>query len=115
MSRLDKERYHTLKQYRCEINAFALAFHPMAEANDKLTKVAFFKIKSVCSLSGIKAEQPRKRALPGQYHNCHRTYTRPNTVLILRAALNSWVTTAQRNSHTTRTQTVHPPASYVSK
>ncbi|GBP97659.1 Nucleic-acid-binding protein from transposon X-element [Eumeta japonica] len=41
-----------------------------AEANDKATKVAFFKIRSVCSLSGVKAEQPRKRALPGQCHNC---------------------------------------------
>ncbi|GBP77769.1 Nucleic-acid-binding protein from transposon X-element [Eumeta japonica] len=40
-----------------------------AEANDKATKAAFFKI-SVCSLSGVKAEQPRKRALPGQCHNC---------------------------------------------
>ncbi|GBP90251.1 hypothetical protein EVAR_89370_1 [Eumeta japonica] len=41
-----------------------------AEAKDKRTKAAFFKIKSVYSLSGIKAEQPRKRALPGQCHNC---------------------------------------------
>ncbi|GBP07603.1 Nucleic-acid-binding protein from transposon X-element [Eumeta japonica] len=41
-----------------------------AEANDKATKAAFFKIRSVCSLSGVKAEQPRKRALPGQCHNC---------------------------------------------
>ncbi|GBP64243.1 Nucleic-acid-binding protein from transposon X-element [Eumeta japonica] len=41
-----------------------------AEANDKTTKAAFFKIKSVCSLSGIRAEQPRKRALTGQCHNC---------------------------------------------
>ncbi|GBP46496.1 Nucleic-acid-binding protein from transposon X-element [Eumeta japonica] len=28
------------------------------------------KSGSVCSLSGVKAEQPRKRALPGQCHNC---------------------------------------------
>ncbi|GBP25702.1 Nucleic-acid-binding protein from transposon X-element [Eumeta japonica] len=41
-----------------------------SEANDKATKAAFFKIRSVCSLSGVKAEQPRKRALPGQCHNC---------------------------------------------
>ncbi|GBP34443.1 Nucleic-acid-binding protein from transposon X-element [Eumeta japonica] len=41
-----------------------------AEANDKATKAAFFKIRSVCSLSGVKAEQTRKRALPGQCHNC---------------------------------------------
>ncbi|GBP63382.1 Nucleic-acid-binding protein from transposon X-element [Eumeta japonica] len=41
-----------------------------AEANDKATKAAFFKIRSVCALSGVKAEQPRKRALPGQCHNC---------------------------------------------
>ncbi|GBP58741.1 Nucleic-acid-binding protein from transposon X-element [Eumeta japonica] len=40
------------------------------EANDKATKVAFFQIRSVCSPSGIKAEQPRKRALFGQCHNC---------------------------------------------
>ncbi|GBP68225.1 Nucleic-acid-binding protein from transposon X-element [Eumeta japonica] len=38
--------------------------------NDKATKAAFFQIRSVCSLSGIKAEQLRKRALPGQCHNC---------------------------------------------
>ncbi|GBP78724.1 hypothetical protein EVAR_65468_1 [Eumeta japonica] len=41
-----------------------------AEANDKATKVAFLKIRSVCLLSGVKAEQPRKRALSGQCHNC---------------------------------------------
>ncbi|GBP51963.1 hypothetical protein EVAR_80058_1 [Eumeta japonica] len=40
-----------------------------AEVNDKTTKAAFFKIRSVCSLSGVKGEQPRKRALPGQCHN----------------------------------------------
>ncbi|GBP36166.1 hypothetical protein EVAR_4310_1 [Eumeta japonica] len=32
-----------------------------AETNDKATKAAFFKIRIVCSLSGVKAEQPRKR------------------------------------------------------
>ncbi|GBP78310.1 Nucleic-acid-binding protein from transposon X-element [Eumeta japonica] len=41
-----------------------------AEANVKATKAAFFEMRSVCSLSGIKAEQSRKRALPGQCHNC---------------------------------------------
>ncbi|GBP19273.1 Nucleic-acid-binding protein from transposon X-element [Eumeta japonica] len=41
-----------------------------AEANDKTTKAAFFKIRSVCFLSGVKAEHPHKRALPGQCHNC---------------------------------------------
>ncbi|GBP11630.1 Nucleic-acid-binding protein from transposon X-element [Eumeta japonica] len=40
-----------------------------AEANAKATKATFFKIRSVCSLSGVKAKQPRKRALPGQCHN----------------------------------------------
>ncbi|GBP50498.1 Nucleic-acid-binding protein from transposon X-element [Eumeta japonica] len=41
-----------------------------AEANDRATKATFFQIRSVCFLSGIKAEQLRKRALPGQCHNC---------------------------------------------
>ncbi|GBP85772.1 Nucleic-acid-binding protein from transposon X-element [Eumeta japonica] len=41
-----------------------------AEANDKATKATFFKIRSICPLSGVKAEQPCKRALPGQCHNC---------------------------------------------
>ncbi|GBP44558.1 Nucleic-acid-binding protein from transposon X-element [Eumeta japonica] len=41
-----------------------------AEANDKAMKAAFFKIRSVCSLSDVKEEQPRKRALPGLCHNC---------------------------------------------
>ncbi|GBP07031.1 hypothetical protein EVAR_4452_1 [Eumeta japonica] len=40
------------------------------QTNNKATKAVFFKIKSVCSLSGIIAEQPRKRALPGQRYNC---------------------------------------------
>ncbi|GBP58708.1 Nucleic-acid-binding protein from transposon X-element [Eumeta japonica] len=44
--------------------------HHPSEANDKATKAAFFKIRSICSLSGVKAEQPRKRALSGQCHNC---------------------------------------------
>ncbi|GBP59385.1 Nucleic-acid-binding protein from transposon X-element [Eumeta japonica] len=34
------------------------------------TKAAFFKIRSLCSLSCVKAEQLRKRGLPGQCHNC---------------------------------------------
>ncbi|GBP75065.1 hypothetical protein EVAR_48745_1 [Eumeta japonica] len=49
------------------INRATLRVRP---ANDKATKAAFFKIRSVCSVSGVKAEQPRKRALPGQCHNC---------------------------------------------
>ncbi|GBP09241.1 hypothetical protein EVAR_4095_1 [Eumeta japonica] len=42
----------------------------IAEANDKATKATFYKIQNMCSLSGIKVEQPRKRALPGQCHKC---------------------------------------------
>ncbi|GBP78250.1 Nucleic-acid-binding protein from transposon X-element [Eumeta japonica] len=41
-----------------------------AETNDKVTKAAFFKVKSLCSLSGIKVEQQSKRSLPGQCHKC---------------------------------------------
>ncbi|GBP12561.1 Nucleic-acid-binding protein from transposon X-element [Eumeta japonica] len=33
-------------------------------------KAIFFKIKTECSLSGIKVELPHKRSSPGQCHNC---------------------------------------------
>ncbi|GBP10177.1 hypothetical protein EVAR_77580_1 [Eumeta japonica] len=52
-----------------------------AETNDKATKAAFFKIKSVLSLSEIKAEQPLKRALPAQYRRNKDTDSLPACVL----------------------------------
>ncbi|GBP84189.1 Nucleic-acid-binding protein from transposon X-element [Eumeta japonica] len=86
-----------------------------AEANDKATKAAFFKIRSVCSLSGVKAEQPRKRALPGSAITASPTGIRPVIASILRAASNAWVTTARRNVRAIRTQTVHPPVFYANR
>ncbi|GBP60690.1 hypothetical protein EVAR_55760_1 [Eumeta japonica] len=40
-----------------------------AEVNDREKNTAFYKIKTVCSLSGIKAEQPCIRALSRQRYN----------------------------------------------
>ncbi|GBP70853.1 hypothetical protein EVAR_53517_1 [Eumeta japonica] len=65
-----------------------------AKANDKATKADFFKIKSVCSLSGIKMEQSHKHALPGHCYNYY-TDTRPSIALIPRDGLNVWETTSR--------------------
>ncbi|GBP26109.1 hypothetical protein EVAR_15122_1 [Eumeta japonica] len=37
---------------------------------DTATKRSFYRIKAVCSLSGIKVEQPHKKSIPGQCFNC---------------------------------------------
>ncbi|GBP95099.1 Nucleic-acid-binding protein from transposon X-element [Eumeta japonica] len=37
---------------------------------DQETKRSFYRIKAVCSLSGIKVEQPHKKSIPGQCFNC---------------------------------------------
>ncbi|GBP52107.1 hypothetical protein EVAR_42010_1 [Eumeta japonica] len=47
------------------------AFHTYSLKEEREIRVVLGGIpRSICSLSGIKAEQPRKRALPGQCHNC---------------------------------------------
>ncbi|GBP89449.1 hypothetical protein EVAR_52499_1 [Eumeta japonica] len=69
-----------------------------AEANDKATKAAFFKIRSVCSLSGVKAEQPANAPYPGSVITASPTGIRPATAFIQRVALSAWATTAQRNA-----------------
>ncbi|GBP78641.1 hypothetical protein EVAR_98568_1 [Eumeta japonica] len=52
---------------------------------------------------------------PGSVITAGPTGTRPVIAFILRAASNAWATTAQRNVRAIRTQTVHPPVSYVNK
>ncbi|GBP64562.1 hypothetical protein EVAR_89608_1 [Eumeta japonica] len=37
---------------------------------DQETKRSFYRIKAVCSLSGVKVEQPHKKSIPGQCFNC---------------------------------------------
>ncbi|GBP17421.1 hypothetical protein EVAR_8781_1 [Eumeta japonica] len=55
---------HILNRYREPFELVLIS--STVETNDKATKAAFYKIKSVCSLSGIKAEQLRTCALTEQ-------------------------------------------------
>ncbi|GBP66391.1 Nucleic-acid-binding protein from transposon X-element [Eumeta japonica] len=87
-----------------------------AEANDKATKAAFFKIRSVCSLSpASKRSSPANAPYPGSVTTASPTGIRPVFAFIQRVALSAWATTAQRNAHAIRTQTVHPPVSCANR
>ncbi|GBP91943.1 hypothetical protein EVAR_68798_1 [Eumeta japonica] len=61
-------------------------FWSPAQPRPTTTKAAFFKIRSVCSLSGVKAEQPANAPYPGSVTTASPTGTRPVTAIILRAA-----------------------------
>ncbi|GBP02607.1 hypothetical protein EVAR_98566_1 [Eumeta japonica] len=62
-----------------------------------------------------KRSNPINAPYPGSVITAGPTGTRPVIAFILRAASNAWATTAQRNVRAIRTQTVHPPVSYVNK
>ncbi|GBP44070.1 hypothetical protein EVAR_85224_1 [Eumeta japonica] len=57
-----------------------------AEANDKATKAAFFKIRGAYAPSGVKAEQPANAPYPGSVITASPTGIRPATAFIQRVA-----------------------------
>ncbi|GBP96949.1 Histone H4 [Eumeta japonica] len=80
---------------------------PVDEVKEDLVAQSL-PVQSVCSLSGVKAEQPANAPYPGSVTTASPTGTRPVTVIIQRAALNAWATTAQRNARNKDTD--GPPA-----
>ncbi|GBP92061.1 hypothetical protein EVAR_67789_1 [Eumeta japonica] len=112
----DKDRWTELRR-RCADKGiqFSQARNSVQGLKLQAKTVADFKNLQNLSvlLSGVKAEQPRKRALPGQCHNCQSYGHRP--LLLSFCALREMpVTMAQRNV-AIRTQTVLPPVSCKQK
>ncbi|GBP26867.1 hypothetical protein EVAR_16447_1 [Eumeta japonica] len=86
-----------------------------SEAKEKEMKAACPNIKSVCSLSGIKVEQPRKRAQPGSATTIYLAVILHSIASIPHDALSTWENMTQHYTRAIRSQTDCLPVSYVEK
>ncbi|GBP84785.1 hypothetical protein EVAR_66655_1 [Eumeta japonica] len=69
--------------------------------------------KQYAPLPGLKWSSPTKRVFQGNALIVNSMYTRPKIVISDLAVSSAWVTTALQRALTTKTQTGHPPAFFV--